>query len=280
MGRAALNSDLVLKSNRDNIRSQITLFVVMACTLLGLGWKWSFFRFADATYETIVIRDSFFPAVLQSAMTLRVVYLGCLIAIVLSMLTIRMRRLRTLLVALALVASTTLMLHQGSYNDMTFVTSWWSLAFALWFSTRMEIDSPESLAVKASLLSRLLVSIVLLGGAVGKWTGEYWSGQVLYEIYFVERDFWFFNLLRARLDAEPLREFATGYSRVVIVVESLGGLIWLLPRRVAAVAGMGVFLGIGLISNYSLFSVLSPMIGLAAVGLLSTSAEKVRRNLT
>ena len=54
----------------------------------------------------------------------------------------------------------------------------------------------ELLIRRAAFLSRLIISLILLGGAAGKWTPEYWSGEVLFDIYFVDRDFWFFNYLR------------------------------------------------------------------------------------
>ena len=113
-----------------------------------------------------------------------------------------------------------------------------------------------------------MISMILLGGAVGKWTSEYWSGEVFYDIYFVDRDFWVFNLLRDHVEPETLREIATWYSRQVVVVESVAGFgLWLLPARWAAIAGMVVLTSIALLSNFLLFSVLSCVIALAAVGL-------------
>ena len=76
---------------------------------------------------------------------------------------------------------------------------------------------------RPAFLSRIIISMILLGGAVGKWTSEYWSGEVLYQIYFAERDFWVFNLLRDNFDADTLREIATWYSRNVIIVETVCG---------------------------------------------------------
>ncbi len=166
------------------------------------------------------------------------------------------------------MALSVLCLHQGSYNDATFTTAWWTTLWSAWFAGRLGGDD-DSLLWRGARMSRAIVALVLLGGAVGKWTEEYWSGQVLYEIYFVDRDFWLFNLLRARYEPDMLREIATWYSRNVIIIESLCGLtLWTLPARVAAVVASVVLVSIALFSSFYLFSVVLSLVGLALVGLL------------
>ena len=74
-------------------------------------------------------------------------------------------------------------------------------------------------------------------------------------------------MLRSWLDTESLRWAAMAYSRHVIVVETLGGLcLWLIPARWAALVGVVIFFSIAILSNFLLFSVLGPLIGLAVVG--------------
>jgi lipoprotein signal peptidase len=104
--------------------------------------------------------------------------------------------------------------------------------------------------------------MIFLGGAVGKLTPEYWSGEVFFQIYFVDRDFWVFNLLRSRFEPETLREIATYYSRMVIGTEMAVAGFWLLPRKVAAVLTLIVLLCLTLFSNFNLFSVTFCLIGL------------------
>lgn len=244
--------------------------LLMLGMLVGLLWKISFFLVADAVYLRIPIRDSFFPMWLQSAIVLRTAFLTAVGAYAFTAITWSDRN-RTIALGVGLMAATVMLLHQGSYNDMTFTTVWWCNVFGLWYASRMGIDEQAELGRKAARLSRVLISVVLLGGAVGKWTGEYWSGQVFYEIYFIERDFWFFNLMRSWFEPETLRWIATAYSRKVVVVESLGALIFLLPSRVAAVVGAVIFASIALLSNFLLFSVLGPLIALSLVGWFSTA---------
>ncbi|MEM9588783.1 MAG: hypothetical protein AAGA03_15985, partial [Planctomycetota bacterium] len=154
-------------------------------------------------------------------------------------------------------------------NDMTFITTWWACAWSTWFGSRIGVDSETILLTKAARLSRVILSVVLFGGAVGKWTPEYWSGEVFYEIYFRDRDFWCFNWLRGNVDPDSLRDIATWYSRKVVIIETLAGIsLWILPARWAAIIGMLIFTSIALFSNFLLFSVLTCLIGLASVGLL------------
>lgn len=250
--------------------------LVLTGIFVSLVWKWSFFVAADHVYHVLPIQDDFFPGLLQSQTTLRLAFLGSLLAIIVSFFAshhwIRVTAAWTLL-----LATTVMCVHQGSYNDMTFATAWWTSLWSLWFASRME-DRDESRTLRrAGLLSRLILSMILLGGAIGKWTPEYWSGEVLYQIYFVERDFWVFNALRTVCTGETLREIATWYSRKVILIETVCGFgLWLLPPRAAAIAATLVFASIALLSNLLLFSVLSCLIGLALVNLFVPSKPATR----
>ncbi|ELP31231.1 hypothetical protein [Rhodopirellula baltica] len=242
------------------------LHLTWAGMMLGLFWKWKFFLLADRIYEAIPIHHEFFPTWLQSATVLRIAFLAAAISVVAGWIT-EQRGRRCFAAAVTWISATVMIWHQGSYNDMTFVTFWWCSLWAFWYTTRLEIDTPEELYRKAGRLSRVIVSVVLLGGASGKWTAEYWSGDVLWEIYFLDRDFWVFNWLRSSFDGETLRNIATIYSRKVVLVETVAGFaVWLLPARWAAIIGAVVFTSIALFSNFMLFSVLSPLIGLSLAG--------------
>jgi hypothetical protein len=113
----------------------------------------------------------------------------------------------------------------------------------------------------------LILSIIFLGGAVGKMTGGYGSGEVLYEIYFSGRDYWLFNFLRNQFDEPTLRNIACYYSWLVAGTELLCAFLWLMPQRLASWIAIAVLLNIALMSNTWLFSVLTCLMGLAVVGL-------------
>lgn len=242
--------------------------LVQWSTLMALSWKISAFAMMIRSYLSIPLHQAFFPAPFASSSLLLVSYLGVLATLVIAAVT-ETRVVRTVACWSSLVLTSVLCVHQGSYNDMTFATAWWTSLWSVWVAGRIDRDEPGWLLSRAAFLSRCIISMILLGGAVGKWTSEYWSGQVLYEIYFVDRDFWFFNLLRQSFEPESLRIAATWYSRNVIVVETVCGLgLWLLPARWAATIAMLVLTSIVVFSNVNLFSVLLSLIGLAAVGLL------------
>lgn len=240
--------------------------VVQLGILLTLMWKWSFFVMADRVYREIPLHEDFFPAAMQSNWTLRIAFLGCVFAVGLSFAT-PSNFVRKICCTVTLIGASILCLHQASYNDMTFVTAWWTSVWALWYVHRIDdVDRPTMLG-RAAFLSRLIISVILLGGAAGKWTGEYWSGEVFYDIYFLDRDFWVFNILRANFDDEALRSMAMWYSRKVVVLETVAGVtLWAMPPKWAATVAIVILASIALLSNFLLFSVLFSLIGLAAVG--------------
>ena len=243
--------------------------VVQIGLLVTLIWKWHFFWIASRLYRAIRISDPFFPDWLESVNTLWIAFALGVSAIVLNLFATA-SWMRKTLAWITLLCMTVLCIHQGSYNDMTFVTAWWTSLWSVWFVHRLEMTDQDRLMDRAAFLSRLIISVILLGGAVGKWTPEYWSGQVFYDIYFIDRDYWVFNLLRERFDPDTLREIAKWYSRQVVVVETIAGVgLWALPSRWAALAGVVLLTSIIVLSNYYLVSVLACLIGLASIGFLA-----------
>ena len=213
-----------------------------------------------AAYTNCELTDSFFPIALRDANVLAGLMLLAVSASILMLFTRHRTALRIQAITLA-VCALGLCLHQGSYNDASFVTCFWVSLWCVWFTFRID-DPRDQLFEKGKTFAVLIISMIFLGGAVGKLTPEYWSGEVFYQIYFVDRDFWVFNSLRARFEPETLRELATYYSRMVIVTECAMAGLWLLPRKFAAVLGLVILLSLTLFSNLNLFSVTFCLIGL------------------
>lgn len=242
--------------------------IVQSGMLLSLIWKWSFFKQAARVYARIPLEDSFFPEFFQSVWTVSLAFLITVAVIAINIGTAS-RILQLTCSVVTLVGTSILCLHQASYNDVTFMTVWWTSLWALWFVHRMTDADQVKLLERGALLGRMIVTMILLGGAVGKWTNEYWSGEVFFDIYFRDRDFWLFNILRANFDAETLPEIAKWYSRFVVATETIAGLtLWILPARLAALVGVTLLASIALMSNFLLFSVLFTLMGLIAVGYL------------
>ena len=240
--------------------------LVQFAILISLFWKWRFFLEANLIYATIPVGDPFFPDWLRSIDTLRIAFWTLAVATAIS-LTSPMNWLRQLCSWLGLFAAGVMCIHQGSYNDVTFVTIWWCCLWSVWLAHRLGKCHRENLVRRAAFLSRLIISLILLGGAAGKWTAEYWSGEVLYDIYFVDRDFWIFNHLREKYAADELQEIAKWYSRQVVLVETVSGIgLWALPARWAAALGVIILSGVVVLSNWYLVSVIACLLGLACAG--------------
>ena len=242
--------------------------LVQAAILTSLFWKWEFFLQANSIYANIPVEDPFFPDWLRSVTTIRFAFWVSALATAISLIT-STNLLRKICNWLGFVGISLMCVHQGSYNDMTFVTIWWCCLWSVWLAHRVETDQQELLIRRAAFLSRLIISLILLGGAAGKWTPEYWSGEVLFDIYFVDRDFWVFNYLRDNYEPKELQEIAKWYSRQTVVVETVSGIgLWILPARWAALVGTIILSGIVIMSNQYLLSVVGCLIGLACVGFL------------
>ncbi len=247
-------------------RAVVAHRIVQAGMLIALMWKLSFFVAASRLYAEIPLVDDFFPGWLQSVWTVRIAYLGTILAIGLNLVT-GSHPLQRLCCLITFFGSSVLCLHQASYNDMTFVTAWWTSLWAMWYVHHLRDEDQTKMLRKAAFLSRLIISVILLGGAAGKWTGEYWSGEVFHDIYFRDRDFWLFNILRANFDDATLHTLAKWYSRQVILIETVSGLgLWLMPPKWAASIAVTLLMSIALLSNFLLFSVLMSLVGLASVG--------------
>jgi hypothetical protein len=254
-------------------RQLVAYRLVQLGTLLALIWKLPFLIGGANAYIELPIQQDFFSPLLSSAAVVIGSYLFVCIAIAFNWFC-RQDLLRSKTAWLPVVGLSILCIHQGSYNDMTFTTAWWAMVWSAWFAGRID-ESDTQLIDRGARLSRTILSVILLGGAAGKWTAEYWSGQVLYEIYFVDRDFWIYNWLRESFSPEAVREIATWYSRKVIIVETVVGLtLWAMPSRIAAAVGLAVYASIAIFSNYYLFSVLLSLIALAAVGFLVPSGGR------
>lgn len=239
--------------------------IVIGFLFASLVWKFRMFPILFAVYRAVPLQDDFFPALMRSVEFLAVLYFVPLVLIA-SVLFVSHRGWILFQAIMTCLAMFGLCIHQQSYNDVTFVTCWWTSAWCVWYALRMREPAPQ-LYFKAGRLAVLILSLIFLGGAMGKLTPGYWSGEVLYQIYFVERDFWAFNLLRSRFEPETLREIATYYSRMICCIELAGAGLWLLPTRVACALAIGVLMSIAVFSNTYLFSVMCCLFGLGIAGL-------------
>jgi hypothetical protein len=250
----------------DHLSLVLPIYRVVTLTIIAsMIWKYAYFIPIFQSYAQLEITDSFFPPFLTSLYVLAGLYLAPIAFGIIALFT----RSITLLRAQALTTLSCmfgLCIHQGSYNDVTFVTCLWVSLWCVWYTLKIN-EPPEELLKKSQRFSLLIISLIFLGGAAGKWTPGYWSGEVIYEIYFSHRDFWFFNLLRNQLDSESLRNVATLYSRVIVLSETACAFLWLLKPKHGGMIAIAMLLGITFLSNLLLFSVTFCLLGLAIVAI-------------
>ncbi len=169
----------------------------------------------------------------------------------------------TLRAAAALLAACAFIgcIHFETFNDATFVTSFWVGLWLVWFTANAH-RSDAALHLHARVLAQCTVALVFLGGAVGKLTGAYISGDALYHLYFLQKTSWPYPWLRDTLSVEGLHTVAAWFSRAVIAVELLLALCPLVPFRIAAIGGIAAMTGMVVASTWYLVSVMACLVGL------------------
>lgn len=245
---------------------------VLIGILMSLFWKASYYPLAYELYGKLLLEDPFFPIAFRSPYVLAAL-MGLPITLSILCIFVAHPWLFRIQAAATTACLAGLCWHQGSYNDVTFLTCFWASLLGLWMV--LSFEKPwEQILPRAQMFAILIVSLMFAGGAVGKYTPAYWSGDVLYQIYFVDRPFWFFDQLRTHMDDASLRSFATLYSRVVILVETACAFLWLMPRRIAGWIGLITLCGIVVFSNINLLSVMFCLFALCGIAIYQPANAK------
>lgn len=229
------------------------------------AWLWKAWAVpeVDRIYRAHPLVFDFFPSSLRAITTIEVAYLAPICAAL--GFAIRRTRPAGKVAALAwLAGSLVLLLHLGSYNDATFTTSFWAALWMSWYAFRRPRTDGDWTLVPP-FVARCVISLVFLGGLVGKLTPEYWSGEAFFDIY--DRPYGVFGLARAYMPASALPALAQVYSIGAIAMEGTAAASFLLPSRWAGLVTITVMLSIVALSNLLLGSVMAPLIGLAATAM-------------
>jgi len=222
-----------------------------------------------AAIQTIApVHDHFFPAVLRHPTLLLVAFFVPMISevVVLSHPTpAGMKRAA----AIETLGAAILLLHQATYFYATWVIVFWAGLFLVWLAWSGAADARRAMKT-GPLLARLLIAFFFLGGAAGKWTAGYWSGEVFYDMFFARQSYFVYAQLRAWFDDATIQLIARWFSRWAVIVETSMALVVFLPARVASTVSIAAALGLWLTSA-DLFEVAWPLIGLALAGRLLAS---------
>lgn len=146
-------------------------------------------------------------------------------------------------------------IHQQGFFVQSFVTTFWVGLFLFWLSRNISLGKTDSMdwQGRGMLLSKVIISLVFLGGTIGKLNDYYWSGQA-------------FELLNVH---NPIVEFL-GYGvfgKLVVTGELLLTLTILIPNRWAFMFSFLLILGMYLSTGYKIFDAIGPVMGLAFANL-------------
>lgn len=233
---------------------------------LNIGWLAKSFYIiqAWAIYRQRPLHVPFFPPVLERVDVAALAWaLPPLLGIV--ALLGPFRRLLVLALWGYFVASGILLIHQMSYNDATFVASFWASFLGVWFASASR--TPTELPERLSFLTQALIGLLFLGGVAGKLTPGYLDGSVLYDIYFVDRSYLTFNLLRSWLSPAALPTVARYYSWLVLGIETLLASLPLWPPRIGLPSAGIALICLVLFNNLLLVSVMAPLLALILASL-------------
>jgi hypothetical protein len=230
------------------------------------GWflKWGFFGvylFDEIVRFPLLIE--FFPPFLRSPEAAQ-----CFYILPVFMLTAFMRPYRFYFYLSAIImvlSSAVLLLHQDMHNDATFVTSFWSGVWFLWFTANMHRDD-EAFFIHARSLALCVMGLTFWGGFVGKLTPQYWSGQAFADIFMSQNYGLVGEWVRSHYPENVIRIHFEWISRLVILGECFLALAFLWPYRIVFWIGIPFMAGISLFTTGWIFSVLFCLIGLLVAG--------------
>ena len=220
------------------------------------------------TVESHVYQDDFFPAFFQSKYSIILAYIlpiafGLPLFLRGSVVACRVHAIA------CLVSAAILMTHATTFHDAVYLCQFWLSLWLLWYAFRDQ-DSLALLSAKAPFLFLCIVSLIFLGGAVGKFCEVYWQGELVYVNFIEAGNNIAVEYLKTLLSVPSQMELAKWASRFLTSIEFLTAFVLFLPPVfglawvIFVVLGMTVSLGVGMLSLTAQFL----MIALANVFLL------------
>jgi hypothetical protein len=244
------------------MKSQVNFFVFRIVLLFWLlGWfiKSSFYVPYLSSISSTFIQNVFFPIILQNSDIVRFFYFFPLVAVI-ALFVSHAACLRWISVGL-IISSLVCLWHQETYNDATFVVSFWAALWLFWISLHIN-DDTHLISSHGQRLALGIVSVVFMAGFVGKLTLEYWNGEIVYNIFFVQKPHGLFLLFKNYWPAFKLQQLAMVISWVIMGGEFFLALAFLFPfRRISIVASMMMLL-VTCFSTWRILSVMSALMGI------------------
>lgn len=227
-----------------------------------IGWYIKAFFFFPYLFSEIVrfpVRNNFFPAIFASSLIAQIAYIlpGATIF------TLFKPRRESLILSsqIMVFSSAILMWHQDTYNDATFVSSFWVALWLGWVSINLNrLD--ENLRSHARVLAVFILALFFMGGFTGKLTPEYWNGQIFYNIFIGQEGDSPFLWLKKNFTMTQVQLFCTVVSRFIIGIEMFLAFSLFFPFRLIRESSPWLMGGITLFSTWRILSVLSCLMGM------------------
>jgi len=158
--------------------------------------------------------------------------------------------------ALLILASLYMMLNSATYNDATFVTSFWVSIWLFWFSFHPEKEHHKY----ACSLALAVVCMIFLGGVIGKMSQSWWNGEALYGIMESSFNHIPFTWLKNNLTFEQLELLALILSWGIIIIEIAITSSFFWPQKISLKFIPFIILGITLFRTWTILSVISCLV--------------------
>lgn len=229
---------------------------------LLLGWfiklKVFFWNYLNVITFKYPVSFSQFPALFESPATAQLMYflpVMTLPAVFLKGENISIIYHKICCICL-IFASLFMMLHSATYNDATFVTSFWVSLWLLWFTFHFESKYYKD----ACKLAMAVVCFIFLGGLTGKLSSEWWSGEVMFGITQSTFKHWPFTWIKNNTTYEELKTFSMVLSWGIIFLEAaiVSSFFW--PLRFSLKIIPALIAGIIFFRTWLILSVISCLI--------------------
>lgn len=123
-------------------------------------------------------------------------------------------------ISLLLLSCTVILgLHMETYNDMTFISSFWVALWLVWYA--FHLHDHAHIRRHAPFLVQCMVAMIFLGGTVGKLTPEYWSGEAFYNLIIHFQPQYVGRLIHDHFSMEHQKIFSSVFAKMVILMEGL-----------------------------------------------------------
>lgn len=158
------------------------------------------------------------------------------------------------------ISSLMLLLHSATYNDATFVTSFWVSCWLFWFS----FHAQEKYNSQACKLATAIVSMIFFGGFIGKLSSEWASGEVVFGLIQSTFTYWPFSWINNNTTYDQLKVFSMIMSWAVIAFELILATCFLWPLKISLKYTPAMIAGVVFFRSWQILSVIGCLIVLLA----------------